>query len=52
MDFLKQGSSFYMKNKLKSEIFNDKKIFKQEYFPGTVGQAWTVCKCKKQLSEK
>ena len=41
-----------MKNKLKSEIFNNEKIFKQEYFAGTVGQAWKVCKCKKQLSEK
>ena len=26
------GCNFYVKNKLKSEIFNDKKVYKQKYF--------------------
>ena len=33
-------------------MFNEKKVYKQKCFPWTVGQPWTVCKCKKQLSEK
>ena len=26
------GCNFHIKNKLKSEIFNDKKVYKQKYF--------------------
>ena len=32
-------------------MFNDKKFYKQKYFPWTVGQPLTLCKCKKQLSK-
>ena len=27
-----RGCSFYIKNKLKSETFNDKKVYKQKFF--------------------
>ena len=30
--FFQGGCTFHMKNKLKSEIFNDKKGYKQKYF--------------------
>ena len=30
--FLQGRLQFYIKNKLKSEIFNDKKVYKQKYF--------------------
>ena len=31
-DFFQKGYNFYIKNKLKSEIFKDKKVYKQKYF--------------------
>ena len=31
-DFFQEVCSFYIKNKLKSEIFNDKKVYKQKCF--------------------
>ena len=31
-DFFQGHCSFYIKNKLKSEIFNEKKVYKQKYF--------------------
>ena len=31
-DFFQGGCSFHIKNKLKSEIFNDKKVYEQRYF--------------------
>ena len=30
--FFRGGCNFHMKNKLKSKIFNDKKVYKQKYF--------------------
>ena len=32
MTFFSGGCNFHIKNKLKSEIFNDKKVYKQKYF--------------------
>ena len=32
-DTYQEGCSFYIKSKLKSEIFNDKKVYKQKHFP-------------------
>ena len=35
MNFFKgggEGCNFYIKNKLRFEIFNDKKVYKQKYF--------------------
>ena len=31
-DFFQGGCNFHIKNKVKSEIFNDKKVYKQKYF--------------------
>ena len=31
-DFFQGGCNFYIKDKLKSEIFNDKKVFEQKSF--------------------
>ena len=31
-DFFQKGYNFYIKNKLKSEIFKNKKVYKQKYF--------------------
>ena len=31
-DFFQGGCSFYLKNKLQPEIFNDKKVYEQKYF--------------------
>ena len=38
-DFFQGGCSFNIKNKLKSEIFNDKKVYKQKCFS-------VIIKCK------
>ena len=34
VNILKQGCSFYVKNKLKSEILNEKKVYIQKCFLG------------------
>ena len=30
-DLFQEGCNFYLKNKTKSEIFNDKNVYKQKY---------------------
>ena len=32
VSFFREGCSFYINNKLKSEIFNDKKVYNQKRF--------------------
>ena len=53
MTFFKGLQFSHTKNKLKSEIFNDKKVYRQKHFSviiknssgvgGVGGRAWKVC---------